>query len=94
MHGDGIQSFGGIPHYGIKRMDSNFSQALVTQKNIYPNYICMGHYHTTNSLEKMGGEIIMNGSLKGTDEFSLGKMFVGGNPSQLLFSMHPEHGIT
>lgn len=94
MHGDGINSFGGIPHYGIKRMDSNMSQVMTTQLNKYPNYILMGHYHTSNSLEKMGGEIIMNGSLKGSDEFSLGRMFVGGNPSQLLFSLHPEHGIT
>lgn len=94
MHGDGINSFNGIPWYGIKRMDMNMSQLMSTQANFYPHYILMGHFHTTNSLEKMGGEILMNGSLKGTDEYCVNKMFVGGTPSQTMFSVHPENGIT
>lgn len=94
MHGDGINSFGGIPFYGIRRADAQISQLLVTKKDFYPHYICMGHYHTTNMMEKIGGKIIMNGTLKGGDEYALGKMFTGGDPKQLLISVHYKHGLT
>ena len=94
MHGDGINSFGGIPFYGIRRADAQLSQLLVTKKDFYPHYICMGHYHTTNVMEKIGGRIIMNGTLKGGDEYALGKMFTGGDPKQLLMSIHHKHGIS
>jgi hypothetical protein len=94
MHGDGIKGSMGIPFYGLKRMDSNMSQALVVGKDIYPSHICMGHFHTQNSMDKMGGKIIMGGSLKGTDPFCLGAMFVSGEPKQKCFSVHKENGVT
>ena len=94
MHGDGINSFGGIPFYGIRRTDAQISQLLTVNKDFYPHYVCMGHFHTTNIMEKIGGKIIMNGTLKGGDEYALGKMFTGGDAKQLLLSIHPKHGLT
>jgi hypothetical protein len=94
LHGDGIKGFAGIPYYGMRRMDSQMSQLLVTQKDTYPHYICIGHFHDANSLSKIGGRIIMNGSVKGADGFSIGKMFTASEPSQTIFSVHPDHGIT
>lgn len=93
-HGDGVKSAMGIPFYGMKRMDANLSQTLTVGKGYYPHYIVMGHFHTNNVLSKPGGEIIMNGSLKGADPFALNAMHVGGEPVQKMFSVHPEHGIT
>lgn len=94
MHGDNIKSFGGIPFYALKRADANLTQILTSQKNLYPHYTILGHFHTNANFDKIGGEIIMNGSLKGTDPYSLGSMTVSGAPKQLLFSVHPSNGIT
>jgi len=94
MHGDGVRGSMGIPLYGLKRMDANISQSLVSNKNKYPEYITMGHFHQSSVMEKVGGKIILNGSLKGTDNFSLGALFVSGEPKQTLFGVHKDHGIT
>lgn len=36
-------------------------------KNQKIHYEVMGHYHTQNQMEKAGGEIIMNGTFKGSN---------------------------
>lgn len=93
-HGDGkSQSYAGIPFYGILRGDGKLTQVLA-QDNRYPHYHLLGHYHTQNTLEKVGGKIIMNGSLVGTGEYSWNAMFGSSEPKQKLFSVHPEHGVT
>jgi hypothetical protein len=95
-HGDSkVQSYAGIPFYGIRRMDTNITQTLVAEKNIFPHYTVIGHFHSNNTLDKAGmGKIIMNGSMIGTSDFALNRMFVSGEPKQTLFSVHKDYGVT
>jgi hypothetical protein len=94
FHGQNIKSYMGIPHYGIQRTNANLTQTLAYEKNFYPHYMVLGHFHNPNILAKIGGNIIINGSIKGTDEYAYGKMFVSGKPSQKLLSVHKDRGIT
>jgi hypothetical protein len=94
-HGDSkVQSFGGIPFYGVQRASSKITQTIAHMKDMYINYECIGHFHTTNQLEKIGGAIIMNGSLKGGDEYALENMMTSGTATQTIFGVHKEHGKT
>jgi hypothetical protein len=56
------------------------------------DYFHNGHFHTANAVEQ--GRIIVNGSVKGVDEYSL-KAFGGGQPPvQVLSTFHPKKGLT
>ncbi len=49
-----------------------------------------GHFHTTLMLPNL----IVNGSLKGFDEYANRGNFAREHPSQMLLTVHPKHGIT
>lgn len=51
--------------------------------------IC-GHFHTLMMLP----HLIVNGSLKGLDEYAFANNFGFERPSQALWLTQPEHGIT
>ncbi len=100
-HGDETRSWMQIPFYGLRR-DYASKQAI----NVYVhnngdltgavqpvNYKVIGHFHTTGLIPDNYGFIIMNGSLKGVDEFSFTKGFIS-RPSQYLFGVHKEYGVT
>jgi hypothetical protein len=94
-HGDTkVQSYAGIPFYGIKRADSQIKQTYIHFKDIVIHYDILGHNHSQNSLDGMGGGIIMIGSLKGTDEHSLNAYMSGSEPKQYIFGVHKERGKT
>jgi DNA-binding CsgD family transcriptional regulator len=92
-HGDCVTSRLGIPWYGIRRLDSNISQTIMEKLGRKLHAIGLGHFHTRGTLEKIGGQIILNGSLKGGDEFSIGRIFVCGVPSQTFISVHKDWGV-
>jgi hypothetical protein len=50
----------------------------------------MGHWHQDIRLRKL----IVNGSLKGYDEYAFANNFPFEPPSQALWMTHPQHGIT
>jgi hypothetical protein len=52
--------------------------------------ILMGHWHQYIALRGL----IVNGSLKGFDEFAKAMRFRPDTPEQALWFTHPEHGIT
>jgi hypothetical protein len=55
------------------------------------DYLLMGHYHQMLWLPN----VIVNASLKGFDEYTKLKLRAPyARPSQALFFVHPEHGIT
>ncbi|OQB44380.1 MAG: hypothetical protein BWY03_00229 [Parcubacteria group bacterium ADurb.Bin159] len=55
------------------------------------DYTVMGHFHESSTL--LSENIIINGSVIGPNEYSLGKG-LGGPPMQLFFGVHPEKGKT
>ena len=54
------------------------------------DYMVMGHWHTY--LKARG--VIVNGSLKGYDEYAYQSNFDFEVPTQAAWLNHPEHGIT
>jgi len=94
-HGDSkIQSYAGIPFYGIQRASNKITQTMAYFKDVFINYEVLGHFHTTNTLEKAGGSIIMNGCIKGGDEYALEAMMTGSEAKQTIFGVHKEYGKT
>ena len=94
-HGDmKIQSYAGIPFYGITRAETRIAQALSINKDVYPHYTVMGHLHQSASLEKAGGETHLVSSLKGVDEFSWNALGASSRPMQKMFVVHEKRGIT
>ena len=55
------------------------------------DYIIQGHWHQLLWVKSWG---VVNGSLKGYDEFSMGHRFEPEAPMQALFFTHPTRGIT
>jgi len=53
----------------------------------------MGHFHQPANIERVNGPIIVNGSLKGPDEYSLQRGAAMG-PSQILFGVNKEYPKT
>lgn len=91
-HGDGVRSsMPGVPWGGImRRVNALRTQYAAAGKPC--KYFHSGHFHCCNVIE--GGEIIVNGSVKGVDEYSV-KAFGGGRPpQQVLSTFHPRNGFT
>ena len=98
MHGDGIRSWGGIPFYGIMRAqgrlkDLRAAEMQITGGRSDVHYICMGHFHNYGELTTATGSLLLNGSVKGSDEYAQG-LFVTSPPQQLFCGVHRKHGIT
>lgn len=93
LHGDNINSWQGIPFYGIKRAAANLSEVLSSHDRKF-DYIELGHFHSTGLLDRVVGEILINGSFKGGDEYSIGKMFTMSQPKQTIFGVHKKQGKT
>ena len=91
-HGDGVRSsMPGVPWGGVvRRVTALKAQYAAAGKPV--RFFNCGHFHTANAVE--GGEIVLNGSVKGVDEYSI-KAFGGGRPAQqVLQTFHPRKGLT
>jgi hypothetical protein len=90
-HGDGVRStMPGVPWGGVMRRAAALSEQYGA-KGMPLDHFAVGHFHQANCVQ--GGRILMNGSVKGVDEYSL-KAFGGGEePRQLLLTFHPRRGL-
>jgi len=93
LHGDNINSWAGLPWYGIQRMIGRF-RALLSSKNIKIDYVCLAHFHNAGTLDDVDGETVINGSVIGGSEFSVGKLFLGTRASQFFAGVHKDHGLS
>ena len=86
--GDGmIGPIGPIMRGDVKKR-TNAALGLAAQQE-YDTLLC-GHFHSTIMLPSL----IVNGSLKGLDEYAMGINVRQEHPSQTLFTVHRKHGIT
>lgn len=95
-HGDGvkIQSFAGIPFYSLARK-RNALQALLKSLAVEQlDFLCYGHFHQLIFEEGVGCSVLINGSIKGFDEFIIRTAYGGQQPIQALLTFHPRHGMT
>lgn len=81
----------GIPWGGVsRRVNALRAQYVAGGKPV--DFFHNGHFHMANAVEQ--GRIIVNGSVKGVDEYSL-KAFGGGSPPvQVLSTFHPKRALT
>ncbi|MHA1833226.1 MAG: hypothetical protein ACTSV7_04490 [Candidatus Baldrarchaeia archaeon] len=93
IHGDNILSNLGIPWYGINRMVANFKELLASKEQHF-DYIMLGHFHNYGLLDRVKGELLINGSLIGGNEYSVGKMFTSSEACQHFCGVHPKRGMT
>lgn len=91
-HGDGVQSsMVGVPWGGIIRRSKELQQQY-SAIGIPFDRIAIGHWHEANVIGQ--GKIMVNGSVKGPDEYGL-QRHGGGSPAmQLLHTVHPRRGLT
>ena len=93
LHGDNIKGWNGLPAYGINRAVGNL-QALLQQRNHRFQYVNLAHFHQTALIERMDCDVILNSSAIGANEFSIGALFAGAKPRQVIYGMHPDKGQT
>jgi len=93
MHGDSIRSWMRIPWYGIERAMWRLGD-LLQGRGIDVHYRILGHFHNTGELDRTPGELIINGSVVGGNEFSLISSFEFSRPTQLFFGIHKDYGVT
>jgi len=93
LHGDNINSWAGIPWYGIQRMVYRL-RSLLASKGTKIDYVCLGHFHNAGTLDDIDGEIIINGSVIGASEYSIGKLFLGTKARQFFAGVHEHHGLS
>jgi len=91
-HGDQFRSFGDymigilgpVVRGDIKKRSRN------SQIDLEYNTLICGHWHTYSHLNRL----IINGSVKGYDEYAYDSNFPFERPQQGLWVTHPRHGIT
>lgn len=90
-HLDGIPCNQGIPLFAIKRR----LDAWFIQFGGY-NYALGGHFHKRLLGDEMSSryEFSMVSTLVSDDEWALKKLGISSNPSQSIFGIHPEFGVT
>ncbi len=96
LHGDGSKAggFAGIPWYGLKRRQDAMQALLSRLGNPRLDYLCMGHFHVDAHLQGTDCDLIINGSIKGGDEYSLVNYHDAKEPRQALLTFHPAHRLT
>jgi hypothetical protein len=90
-HGDqasGGQGIGGI-WPPLMRLDARKRQRQEAVNQGY-DLLVMGHWHTLT----YGPSFIVNGAMKGYDEYAFTQNFGFEEPSQAAWLMTPEHGKT
>ena len=98
-HGDQVRGSLGIPYYGIKRLISSIreQQAMLddrerargeTLESVSVYQVLIGHFHRP----ALVGDMVMNGTVKGVDEFSTHEGMSPVPAMQVGFLVDPEYG--
>lgn len=89
-HGDGFRSQG-----GVGGLYPSLMKFLLRKHDLYAgqkrnfDIAVMGHWHSP----KWGEDFVVNGSIKGYDEYAKDGGFKYSRPSQQLFTLVPENGM-
>jgi hypothetical protein len=93
LHGDVVKSWMGIPFYGLQR-------AYLKWRTVHADFgtpfkhMIVGHYHNPNMMSIVRYKLIINGCIKGGDEYSIGALAAACDPSQTMFGVNAKRGIT
>ncbi len=81
-----------MPFYGMQRALGELMVLLKNQGGF--DAIILGHFHNVGMVDRSNVELIVNGSMKGPDEFAIGALFQGSKPKQLFMGVHPKIGLS
>lgn len=91
QHGDGFRSAGGVGGiYPSMLKYLHRQQAMWSSSGMHWDYCLMGHWHSL----MWGQNFVVNGSLKGYDEYARRNGFGFEKARQALFLVTPERGIS
>lgn len=93
MHGDGVRSWMGLPFYGLQKEFLKWRALAESYLGGFDDLV-VGHFHNPNIFTVQRDEIIINGTIKGGDEYSLGALSAACDPVQFLWGVHPKYGRT
>lgn len=95
-HGDGVkaQSFAGIPFYSLKQRRDALNALLRSLGAEQLDLVIYGHFHQLLFEEGQGCGFLINGSIKGYDEYIMNTRYAGQTAIQALLTFHPTHGLT
>ena len=81
---NGSNSFAGIPYYGLAMSAAKIEGAFKQFENLNFSDILIGHLHCLSKVKTPFGNLYINGSVIGVNEFALFKMKVTSTPEQLM----------
>lgn len=95
-HGDGVKSasFGGIPWYGMRSRRDAIQALLRHLGQPAIDYLVMAHFHQLLYWQGTDCDLIINGAVKGGDEYSIDTRHASTDPVQALLTFHADHGLT
>lgn len=92
FHGDGVRSaMPGVPWGGIIRRSNELRKTYEPAFGHIDHFV-LGHWHEANVV--FNKTIIVNGSVKGPDEYSLKAFGGGADATQLLLVFNEKYGMT
>lgn len=93
FHGDtvGPSAMVGVPTGGIVRHVAKLRNQWANFGQPVDHFVC-GHFHEVNLYG--GKRILVNGSIKGPDEYGLGRFGEAAPPMQILLTFNEKHGLT
>lgn len=92
-HGDRIKKYLTIPWYGLERGDNRILKMMRLMDKDY-DYFVIGHHHVPFECDANRGERICNGTFSSGNPFAMRELKVAARPTQKLFGVHPEVGIS
>lgn len=93
QHGDAIRSWNGIPWYGLQRANNKLTKVFTSQGKRF-RYMEVGHMHNPAEIDTPDGELLMNGSWPGGDDYSLKQLSTMTRPRQKIFGVNERYGKT
>ena len=92
-HGDDVRGWMGIPWYGVSRKTQRLTALNASEKKKVGYYV-FGHFHQASTLAVLDGETIINGAWVATDPYAFNSLSVFSEPSQWMFGVNKDKGIT
>lgn len=96
-HGDAVRTWMSMPWYGIERERTRKKELLENITEVWDSrsksigmfhYMLLGHFHQCAQMDTPRGEVLINGSMVGGSEYSIGKIGVAHRPTQLLVGVN------
>lgn len=89
-HGDQFDAFTGCAFDKVRAGDHAKRRRAMQAGEMVHDYLVCGHFHQYGAM----GNIVMNGSLVGYNEYAFNNNLSFERPQQALFVNHPQFGIT